>query len=146
MQKKIIALAVAGLASSAAFAQSNVTIYGVADVFYGNFSSDQGPGVKDTKFSGLADGALSGSRLGFRVEEDLGNGWKAHGLMELGTLAFNGGAAAGAGGASGAGAHRQSHIGLSNKTYGTFQAGRIYNAGTNPVSYTHLDVYKRQRL
>ena len=30
MQKKIIALALAGLASSAAFAQSNVTIYGIA--------------------------------------------------------------------------------------------------------------------
>ena len=36
MQKKIIALAVAGLVSGAAFAQSNVTIYGVADVYYGN--------------------------------------------------------------------------------------------------------------
>ena len=31
MQKKIVALAVAGL-STAAFAQTNVTIYGVADV------------------------------------------------------------------------------------------------------------------
>ena len=32
MQKKVIALAVAALASSAAFAQTNVTIYGVVDV------------------------------------------------------------------------------------------------------------------
>lgn len=32
MQKKIIALAIAGLASTAVFAQSNVTIYGIADV------------------------------------------------------------------------------------------------------------------
>jgi len=32
MQKKIIALAIAGLASTAAFAQSNVTIYGRADL------------------------------------------------------------------------------------------------------------------
>ena len=31
MQKKLIALAVAGLVSAPAFAQSNVTIYGVAD-------------------------------------------------------------------------------------------------------------------
>ena len=31
MQKKIIALAVAALASTAAFAQTNVTIYGIAD-------------------------------------------------------------------------------------------------------------------
>ncbi|MCL2524947.1 MAG: porin, partial [Betaproteobacteria bacterium] len=32
MQKKIIALAIAGLASGAVMAQSNVTIYGVADL------------------------------------------------------------------------------------------------------------------
>ena len=51
MQKKIIALAVAALASTAAFAQTNVTIYGVADasfdgrraagIFYGNFHTRQ---------------------------------------------------------------------------------------------------------
>jgi predicted porin len=34
MQKKIIALAVAALASTAAFAQTNVTIYGVADASF----------------------------------------------------------------------------------------------------------------
>ena len=34
MQKKVIALAVAALASSAAFAQTNVTIYGVADATF----------------------------------------------------------------------------------------------------------------
>ncbi|TBR14579.1 MAG: porin, partial [Rugosibacter sp.] len=33
MQKKLIALAIAGL-SSAAFAQTNVTIYGVADASF----------------------------------------------------------------------------------------------------------------
>jgi predicted porin len=39
MQKKIIALAVAGLVSGAAFAQtSNVTIWGIADVSYGYFN------------------------------------------------------------------------------------------------------------
>jgi predicted porin len=34
MQKKLIALAVASLASGAAFAQTNVTIYGIADAGY----------------------------------------------------------------------------------------------------------------
>ena len=34
MQKKLIALAVAGLASTAAFAQTNVTIYGLVDYGY----------------------------------------------------------------------------------------------------------------
>ena len=138
MQKKLIALAVAGLASSAAFAQTNVTIYGVADIFYANLESEQTTPVKDNKFSGLLGGGLSGSRLGFRVEEDLGNGWKAHGLYELGTLNPDGGGqaagvnvAAGGAGTSGAGGVRQTHVGLSNKSFGTFQGGRIYTAGTN---------------
>ena len=34
MQKKIIALAVAGLVSGAAFAQTNVTVYGTLDMAY----------------------------------------------------------------------------------------------------------------
>ena len=34
MQKKIIALAVAGLLSGAAFAQTNVTVYGTIDMAY----------------------------------------------------------------------------------------------------------------
>jgi hypothetical protein len=34
MQKKLIALAVAGLASTGAFAQANVTVYGVADASF----------------------------------------------------------------------------------------------------------------
>lgn len=41
MQKKLIALAVAGLSSAAAFAQSNVTVYGIAgDVYYGRATAD----------------------------------------------------------------------------------------------------------
>ena len=39
MQKKIIALAVAGLVSGAAFAESNVVISGIVDVGY-QYSSD----------------------------------------------------------------------------------------------------------
>ena len=34
MQKKLIALAVAGLAAAPAFAQTNVTIYGIADATF----------------------------------------------------------------------------------------------------------------
>ena len=44
MQKKIIALAIAGLASTAAFAQTNVTIYGVADA---TFDSVKATGSSD---------------------------------------------------------------------------------------------------
>lgn len=77
MQKKIIALAVAGLASTAAFAQSNVTIYGIADV-----------NVQQTRSNGnltqtaVGSGGLSTSRIGFKGVEDLGNGLKALFVLE----------------------------------------------------------------
>jgi predicted porin len=49
MQKKIIALAVAALASTAAFAQTNVTIYGVADGFVStSIQRRQVPGTRTT--------------------------------------------------------------------------------------------------
>ncbi|MBK8118055.1 MAG: porin [Sulfuritalea sp.] len=72
MQKKVIALAVAGLVSGSAFAQSNVTIYGLVDVGVTYVTADG-------KNSGWAidNGLLSGSRLGFKGQEDLGNGLKA---------------------------------------------------------------------
>ena len=71
MQKKLIALAVAGLVSAPVFAQSNVTVYGIADVYYGYGKYD------DNKFNGIESGGIAGSRLGFKGSEDLGNGLKA---------------------------------------------------------------------
>jgi predicted porin len=53
MQKKLIALAVAGMASGFAAAQTNVTIYGVLDAGYLYSSGNPGPGIKGTNtFSG----------------------------------------------------------------------------------------------
>jgi predicted porin len=73
MQKKLIALAVAGLASSAAFAQSNVTIYGVLKPSYDFVSTKTNAGA-DTKTQRINDNA---SLIGFQGQEDLGNGLKA---------------------------------------------------------------------
>ncbi len=131
MQKKIIALAIAGLASSAAFAQTNVTIYGVVDLAYGNFTSDNNAAAGDYKFSGIGAGGLSGPRLGFKATEDLGNGWSAGTLLEFGTLSPDGGGASGAGSVSGLASSRQTYLFLSNNSMGTFQMGRLYNPGTN---------------
>ena len=72
MQKKIIALAVAGLVSGAAFAQSNVTVYGIADAAFQYSSSSYVNGVKSQ--SAINDGGQDGSRVGFKGTEDLGNG------------------------------------------------------------------------
>lgn len=79
MQKKVIALAVAGLVSGAAFAQSNVTIYGVADAFYGYTKGE------NADFGGINGGGWNGNRVGFKGEEGLGNGLKAIFTYEFGT-------------------------------------------------------------
>jgi len=138
MQKKLIALAVAGLVSAPAFAQSNVTIYGVADAAVG-FGSHG-----DTDFRGVVGGVLSGSRIGFKGTEDLGNGLKAVFVLEQGFDIGNGIAspAVGGTGATVDAAYsstddktdgdsvfsRQAYVGLSG-AFGTVSLGRQYAPG-----------------
>jgi predicted porin len=83
MQKKLIALAIAGLAAAPAFAQTNVTIYGVADVDIENIRTSS------TTVTGAGFGArmrvtTNSSLIGFKGSEDLGNGMKAIFLYESG--------------------------------------------------------------
>ena len=119
MQKKLIALAVAGLVSAPAFAQSNVTIYGVADAAVG-FGSHG-----DNDFSGIVNGVLSGSRIGFRGAEDLGNGLKAVFTLEQGFDIGNGAASPSVGDST---FSRQALVGLSG-SFGTVSLGRQYAPG-----------------
>ena len=74
MQKKLIALAIAGL-SSAAFAQTNVTIYGVADGTFDYIKVDNNPGGVGNPSNTRV--TSNGSHLGFKGTENLGNGMKA---------------------------------------------------------------------
>jgi len=76
MQKKIIALAVAALASGAAFAQSNVTIYGNIDMGYMHRSGHNGT-VAATEAQNAIGQNASQSYIGFKGAEDLGGGTKA---------------------------------------------------------------------
>ena len=128
MQKKIIALAVAGLVSGVAFAQSNVTVYGVVDVGYTYASSNTGLATGGKyKFSGLRDGTdngINGSRIGFKGEEALGNGLKAIFTSELRVQAVDG---------TQAGTMRQIFVGLSSDKFGTFTGGRQYSAAGDVV-------------
>ncbi len=117
MQKKIIALAVAGLVSGAAFAQSNVTIYGVVDHYYAHGS---GNGNSVNVFNA---GGLSGSRVGFKGVEALGNGLSAVYTLEY-ALASDVGAA------SWTGTARQSFVGLTGG-FGTAVVGRLQTPGYN---------------
>ena len=81
MKKSLVALA--ALAATSAFAQSSVTIYGVADVGY-RTAKWTDAGAARGKASGVADGAMAGNRFGFRGTEDLGGGLKANFVIEQG--------------------------------------------------------------
>lgn len=121
MQKKIIALAIAGLASTAAFAQSNVTIYGRMDLGAVYRTGDSG-GVDDlggSKYD-IASGVGSGSRIGFKGVEDLGNGLKAVFQTEFGIGIDQ----TAAGSTAATWTNRNSYVGLAGG-FGTVVAGRL---------------------
>lgn len=126
MQKKIIALAVVALASSAAFAQSNVQMYGIVDA-----------GVAQIRPSGnkevnkVDSGLLRTSRLGFKGTEELSNDLKVVFVLEY---RLNIDANQGIGGTytsdatgvqgSTSGMAREQYLGLVGD-FGTIKAGRM---------------------
>lgn len=116
MQKKLIALAVAGLASTAAFAQSNVTIYGVVDasidVTDNGDTSAGNSGVRTNKIDSNA------SRLGFKGSEDLGDGLKA--VFQLETAFGADGTAVTAAGLN----SRNTFVGLADDSWGRVILGQ----------------------
>ena len=128
MQKKLIALAIAGLASGAALAHTNVTMYGIVDAGYlyssGNASKAQGGGTNT--FSGLSSGINAGNRIGFKGSEALGNGLKAVFTLEYG-LDIDTNQGIGTGGLNA----RQQFVGLSSDKLGTIALGRQYAPGFN---------------
>ncbi len=68
-----VATAVLGLMSTtAAMAQSTVTIYGLLDAGYNHVS-----GLRQGSVNTLASGIMEGSRFGLRGVEDIGGGYKA---------------------------------------------------------------------
>ncbi len=71
MKTKLIAAFIGACFAAPAFAQSSITIYGIADA--GIQMSNNGKGTDTKMVSGIADG----SRLGFKGTEDMGGGWKA---------------------------------------------------------------------
>ncbi|MFA7270725.1 MAG: porin, partial [Sterolibacterium sp.] len=116
MQKKIIALAVAALASGAAFAQTNVTLYGVADASFDNVrvSGEQSTADKISHFSRVS---TNSSLIGFKGAEDLGGGMKA-------LFQFEGGVGFDATPSSGFAFTRDSFVGLTGG-FGTVVLGTL---------------------
>jgi predicted porin len=123
MQKKIIALALAGLASSAAFAQSNVTLYGRADYGYMVRGDNDGGSPDVRNKSEFGSGIESGSRIGFKGAEDLGNGLKAIFEIEYGLSMDASGTPTGASNTTWW--NRHSYVGLSSASLGTVVGGRL---------------------
>jgi len=95
-----------------ASAQSNVTVYGIVDLFvqYG-----KGDGTQ----TAIQSGGVSGSRFGLKGSEDLGGGLQAKFQLESGILADTG-----ANASTTSFFNRQSWVGLSSATWGTVSAGR----------------------
>lgn len=101
------------LAAGSAAAQSNVTLYGVADL--GLVAEHGGP---DGGVAKLTSGIANGSRLGIRGSEDLGGGMRALFVLEGGVLLDTG-----ASGQGGLLFGRQAHAGLAGPA-GTIRLGR----------------------
>ncbi|NGZ85772.1 porin [Duganella aceris] len=117
MKKSLIAVAVLGAMSSAAFAQSNVTIYGILDA--GIVSERGGAAGTTTK---VTSGAASASRIGFKGTEDLGGGLSAIFKLETGARIDTGALD----NTNNVLFNREAYVGLSSKTAGTLTLGRQY--------------------
>lgn len=115
MKKSLLALAVLGAFAGAASAQTNVTIYGVADA--GIARTDNGAQTSTRLDSGLQ----SGSRIGFKGSEDLGGGLSAIFTLENGFSIDNGNL-----GQGNRLFGRQAFVGL-NGGFGAVKLGRQYN-------------------
>lgn len=127
MNKKLIVLAIAAaLAPAAAMADSgNVTIYGIMDAsvdFTDNGNTATAQGISTKKISS------NSSRLGFKGNEDLGNGlsaiWQVEQAISVDSASANQG--------------RNTFVGLSSKTAGTAILGRHdtpYKLATRGLDY-----------
>jgi predicted porin len=113
MQKKIIALAIAAAVSAPAFADSNVTVYGVANVSYDMTQS----GAVANDFSNNKVSSNT-SRIGFKGNEDLGDGlsavWQIESLIQIDGQTAGGNTLA----------NRNTFLGLSSTSAGTVLMGR----------------------
>jgi predicted porin len=116
MKKSLVALAVLA-ASGASFAQSSVTLYGVADVWLGSLKADQESSSPDS-VTLLNSGGVSTSRWGMKGSEDLGGGLKA-----IFTLESKVGVDTGAS----SGFSRLSYVGLEGG-FGTVTFGKMWTA------------------
>ncbi|HWT53178.1 MAG TPA: porin [Rhodocyclaceae bacterium] len=118
MQKKLIALAVAGLASSAAFAQSNVQIFGTLRPSYDFVSMKNAAGTKTNSISAMNSNS---STIGFQGSEELGNGLKAIFRLEYNVDFVNDTSGIGGTGT------QDMYVGFANSSWGSIKFGALNN-------------------
>ncbi len=124
MQKKLIALAIAGL-SGAAFAQSNVTVYGVMDTTWESVKATGATTVSTTaNQASMSRLANNSSNIGFKGSEALGNGLTAVFQIETGVASDAAGAAGATGAGTAFGAIRDTFVGVAGG-FGTVVAGTL---------------------
>jgi len=116
MKKTVLALA-AIAASSAAFAQSSVTLYGVVDMSVESVKGNTAG--KSTTFNRVSSDNLATSRIGFKGVEDLGGGLKAKFQLESGLKTDTG-----AFGDSARAFNRAAWVGLASAEAGELRIGR----------------------
>ncbi len=118
MKKTLIALALFGTAAGIAYAQSNVTIYGVMDTGY----------VKKTG-KDLGMDQNNDSKIGFRGIEDLGGGMKATFQLEK-RFDVNDGKNHSSAGKDWEGA---ANVGLKSDSWGAIRLGRLNGIATENI-------------
>jgi GBP family porin len=131
MIKNLATLAALSCLSVAASAQS-VTIYGLVDLSMQHLRSGDAAPMAGGSLTRLADGTLygPGSRLGFRVLEDLGGGLRAGAVMENGFFADSGTFAQG-----GRFLGRQVFVFVGGN-FGELRMGRQYMLGSEVLPFT----------
>lgn len=117
MQKKIIALAVAGLMSGAAFAQSSVTISGVVDAGFFSNKVDLGTSNSASETAAGYNNSAT-SNITFAAQEDLGGGMKAGALLQSDIRGSS-----------------QGSTGTTNTGFGTFQKYVWMSGGFGELSF-----------
>lgn len=125
----VLIVSMAGM-TGAADAQSSVNLYGVMDIavtYQTNGSPDGGSRLGLQQGN---EGFLSGSRLGLKGSEDMGDGWRTGFTLENGFLANNGkldqqGQLFG----------RQAFVKVGNERYGEIALGRQYTTGNTMLYY-----------
>ncbi len=125
MKKNLMASAMLGTVccavSGAALAQTNVTVYGIIDTALRFTDNNPVAGGSTANQTALGAGAIFGSRIGFKGEEDLGGGTSALFKLENG---FN--PTTGTLGQQGQLFGRQAYVGLKDTNWGEIDAGRQY--------------------